>query len=69
MTRDETLVIELDLGAEPIAGRVLEAGSPARPFTGWMALVSAVEDARERRARGDVELAVAPTEVHLDRLR
>jgi hypothetical protein len=38
--------IELDPGAEPVAGTVTVAGEAPRAFVGWMELVNAIERAR-----------------------
>jgi hypothetical protein len=42
-----TVKVELALrvGSEPIAGELLPATGPPRPFVGWMALVRTLEDA------------------------
>jgi len=51
------IVIELDSGARPIAGRVSASRQPAVPFTGWTSLfavlrVAAGEDDRASDTRG-----------------
>jgi hypothetical protein len=38
--------IELDRGAEPLAGRITVPGTPPRAFVGWMELVHAIDSAR-----------------------
>jgi hypothetical protein len=38
--------IELDVGAESIAGAIHRGEDPARPFTGWLELVALLEAVR-----------------------
>ena len=40
------LTIDLEPGAEPIQGLVSQDGRPARSFTGWLELSTALELAR-----------------------
>lgn len=40
--------IELEVDAEPIAGRVRHRGAAPRPFGGWLELAAALEDALRR---------------------
>lgn len=51
------LSIELDPGAEPLAGTVQIQDEPRRPFIGWIELAHLVEQARSLsdagRARDD----------------
>jgi len=44
--RREQLTLELDVGAEPIAGRILGASHDWVEFTGWLGLVGALDRAR-----------------------
>jgi len=38
--------LELDVNAEPIRGAVRVGSAPAREFSGWIALISALESLR-----------------------
>ncbi len=40
-----TLHVELDAKDGSIAGRVLDGGHAGRPFSGWIGLAAAIEDA------------------------
>lgn len=40
--------LELEIDAEPIAGRVRHGGAAPRPFGGWLELAAALEDALRR---------------------
>lgn len=42
--------LEIDLRGEPIAGCLHEGDLPPQPFSGWLELVTVLEDARERQA-------------------
>lgn len=42
----EQLTLELEVGAEPIAGRILGPSRDWIEFTGWLALVGALDRAR-----------------------
>ena len=44
------LRIDLDGDADPIAGRLRAEGSDWRPFSGWIALAAALEEARHSAA-------------------
>jgi hypothetical protein len=37
--------LELEIDAEPIAGRIRHGGAASRPFGGWLELAAALEDA------------------------
>lgn len=39
--------VELQAGAEPVAGTVQVEGGPTQPFIGWIELAHAIERARE----------------------
>jgi hypothetical protein len=39
------VTVEVATIEDPIAGRILAAGQEARPFTGWLQLLSALQDA------------------------
>lgn len=39
--------VELQAGAEPVAGTVQVEGGPTQPFIGWIELTHAIERARE----------------------
>lgn len=41
------LVLELDCGAEPIAGRLTAPDGDATPFRGWLLLATLIESARK----------------------
>ncbi len=43
-----TLGVELDPQDGSIAGRVLDEDGAGRPFSGWMGLAAAIEDALSR---------------------
>jgi hypothetical protein len=43
--------IELDPGAEPVAGTITVSGAAPRAFVGWMELIHAID--RARLARDD----------------
>jgi hypothetical protein len=43
-----TVVLELNLGAEPMSGSLTEADGPARNFEGWLELVSMLESIRKQ---------------------
>ena len=47
------LVIELDLEAEPIAGRLASPAAGARRFAGWLELMAALEHARAAELHGE----------------
>jgi hypothetical protein len=40
------VVIELDLAADPIAGRIISPAGASRRFAGWLELMAALERAR-----------------------
>jgi len=40
------ILIELDPGTEPLAGRITVPGAEPRAFVGWMELVHAIDRAR-----------------------
>jgi hypothetical protein len=46
------LGLEVDFDAEPIEGRLLDAGRPDRPFSGWLGLMAAIEAARPAEVPG-----------------
>jgi hypothetical protein len=48
MTR---LTLELDSQAEPISGRIQLEGGPVRDFSGWMGLLSALEELIPQKGR------------------
>ena len=50
------LSLELDLGAEPIAGRLLGADGTISPFVGWLELTQLLETARRRSLSGLLRL-------------
>jgi hypothetical protein len=39
------LTVSVESAGTPITGRVLVGGQPERPFTGWVGLVAALDDA------------------------
>jgi hypothetical protein len=39
------VTVEVATNEDPIAGRILAAGQEARPFTGWLQLLSALQEA------------------------
>jgi hypothetical protein len=45
--------IELDPGAEPVAGRITVPGAEPRAFVGWMELVHAIDSARHSSSEED----------------
>jgi hypothetical protein len=45
--------IEIDPGAEPVAGRIIVAGDAPRAFVGWMELVHAIDRARHASTGDD----------------
>lgn len=52
----ERVVVEVSACGDPIAGEVAVAGGAARPFTGWLQLLSMLQDAfeeHEARAGGE----------------
>jgi len=51
------ILVELDAGAEPIAGRVLAELQPARSFTGWTGLFAALRTAVGEAAPSDARVA------------
>jgi hypothetical protein len=54
------LTIDIELDSEPIAGSLGRADGSSTPFTGWIALVSLLQDAATTRARqGDQPRALA----------
>jgi hypothetical protein len=60
--------LELDLTGEVIAGRLHHADEPPRPFSGWLELVVALDEARDRegrRANANKALASQPGAGHL----
>jgi hypothetical protein len=44
---DGEILISVDAGSPAIAGTVWVAGEPARPFEGWLGLLSALRSATE----------------------
>jgi len=42
--------LDLDLGSEPVAGRLAVVGGAARGFTGYAGLIAALEALRETEA-------------------
>ena len=46
MANRAQLLIDLDLDASPIAGRITSDHDPRRPFHGWLELCSAIEAQR-----------------------
>jgi hypothetical protein len=49
------VTLDVDELAEPIVGKVSASGQPARSFSGWLQLLSALHEAFEGlRARGKV---------------
>lgn len=47
MTGEQSRRLTLDLqpGSEPIEGRISEEGAESRPFVGWLALATALQQA------------------------
>jgi len=45
MERYRRVILELEVGADPIAGRVGDPGSEPESFTGWLQLAAALERA------------------------
>jgi hypothetical protein len=41
------LLLDLELAATPIAGRISTTSDPARPFHGWLELASTIETMRK----------------------
>jgi hypothetical protein len=39
------ITLEFDPGQEPISGRVLDRNEQGQPFSGWMGLVAALQEA------------------------
>jgi hypothetical protein len=57
------IVLYLDPAADPIGGSLGGDGSPARPFSGWLALGRALEQelALARQAPGPAPVAASTT--------
>jgi hypothetical protein len=54
--------LELEIEAEPIAGRIRHTGAAPRPFGGWLELAAALEDAlREGRQIPEGNEPAAPS--------
>lgn len=46
MSKTAELMLTIDVESDPISGSVSATGVEARPFTGWIELVAAIESAR-----------------------
>jgi hypothetical protein len=51
--------LEIDVDSDPITGTVCAADGDSRPFSGWIELVSAIEDVRSN-AGGEEILGWVP---------
>ncbi|MBV8940628.1 MAG: hypothetical protein JO240_02735 [Solirubrobacterales bacterium] len=52
MASHVVLVVDLELGATPISGRISTGIEPATPFHGWLELASAIERRRDAARAG-----------------
>jgi hypothetical protein len=46
MSKTAHLALTIDVESDPITGSVSTTGGEAKPFSGWMELVAAIESAR-----------------------
>ncbi len=49
------IIVRVDLGCQDLAGELLVGGRPVRAFTGWLGLLTALDEALDTLRMADSE--------------